>query len=216
MSGAFSRSTPTISTDPLPRMAPARRRNLQASCGSKLPIVEPGKNPARGNAAISAGNSVSVVKSATTGMIDRCGKSRRSRAASSRRKSPEISTGTYASTLAAARSRMRALRLPAAAELDERRALRKQRGDLRRMFLQQADLAARRIIFGQLGDTIEQAGAGQIVKVFRRQIFGLGGKTGGDIGGELICRLSRVRRTKGGSRAHEWDLSVRIPKGAGR
>jgi len=68
--------------------------NAAASSGSKLPMVEPGKKPARGMAAISPGNSAIAVKSATTGMMDRCGKSRRSRTASSRRKSPEISTGT--------------------------------------------------------------------------------------------------------------------------
>jgi hypothetical protein len=56
----------------------------------------------------------------------------------------------------------------AAAKLDQRAALRKQRGDLRRVLLQKTELASRRIIFGQLSDAVEQTRAGQVVKIFRR------------------------------------------------
>ena len=58
-----------------------------------------------------------------------------------------------------------------AAEFDQRAAGRKHRGDGRRVILQDADFAARRIIFRQLRDALEQRGALQIVKIFRRQTF---------------------------------------------
>ena len=51
----------------VPSMRPAWRRNAQASCGSKLPMVDPGKNPTRGMPAIAAGSSNGSVKSASTG-----------------------------------------------------------------------------------------------------------------------------------------------------
>ena len=89
-----------------------------------------------------------------------------------------------------------------AAEFDQRGGLRKQRGDFRRMLGQEAELAACRIVFRQGRDAIEQAGAGQIVEVFRPQIFRLGGEAGNDVGGELIRRFGWARRAKGGSGAH--------------
>ena len=55
------------------------------------------------------------------------------------------------------------------AEFDQGAIERKQRGDRRRMLTQQRDLAARRIIFRQLRDALEQSGAGEIVEIFRRQ-----------------------------------------------
>ena len=89
-----------------------------------------------------------------------------------------------------------------AAEFDQRTAGRKQRGDGRRMVVQKAKLAARRIIFRQMGDAVEQGGAGGIIKIFRRQPFRLGGEAGDDIGGERSRRPGRLRRAKGGLDVH--------------
>ena len=79
------------------------------------------------------------------------------------------------------------------AEFDQRAVRRKQRGDRRRIVPQQRKLAAGRIIFRQLGDALEQRGAGQIVKIFRRQLLRLRRKPGRDVGGEWIG-LSDGRR----------------------
>ena len=52
---------------PSPRMSRAVRRKAAASCGSKLPSVDPGKKPTFGIPAISAGSANGAVKSAATG-----------------------------------------------------------------------------------------------------------------------------------------------------
>ena len=52
---------------PSPRIVRALRRNPQASCGSKFPSVEPGKNPTFGIAFTAAGSANGAVKSAVTG-----------------------------------------------------------------------------------------------------------------------------------------------------
>ncbi len=51
----------------VPRMSRALRRKAQASWGSKLPSVDPGKNPTFGIAPMASGNSNGAVKSAVTG-----------------------------------------------------------------------------------------------------------------------------------------------------
>ena len=107
---------------------------------------------------------------------------------------------------------MRALRLEPLPNSIKRAAGRKQRGDRRRIVLQKAELAACRIIFRQLGDAIEQRGAGQIIEIFRRQTFRLGAEAGDDVGGEGSRRLDRLRRAKGGLDVHVMAmLSVGIP-----
>ena len=68
--------------------------NAHASCGSKLPIVEPGKNPTRGMPLIAIGNSNGLLKSAATGSMATPGYSLRSSTAWRSRKSAEMSTGT--------------------------------------------------------------------------------------------------------------------------
>ena len=70
------------------------------------------------------------------------------------------------------------------AEFDQGAVLRKQRRDRRRIAAQQLKLAARRIIFRQLRDALEQSGAGQIVKIFRRQPLRLRRQPGDYVGGE--------------------------------
>ena len=85
---------PITSSAPGPRMARALRRKALASCGSKFPSVEPGKNPTFGMSFASAGSSNGAVKSAVTGNTFSAGKSARNSAACALRKSPEISTGT--------------------------------------------------------------------------------------------------------------------------
>jgi len=58
---------------PRPSIRPAWRRNEQASCGSKFPMVDPGKKPTWAMAATAAGNENGRVKSASTGSTASCG-----------------------------------------------------------------------------------------------------------------------------------------------
>ena len=85
----------------------------------------------------------------------------------------------------------------AAAEFDQGAVLRKQRGDRRRIVLQNADLAAGRIIFRQPGDAVEQRRAGEVVEIFRRQAFRLRRKTGDNVGRERFVRCGRCRAPRG-------------------
>ena len=58
---------------PRPSMRPAWRKNEQAWCGSKLPMVDPGKNPICGCPATAGGKANGCVKSASTGSTARRG-----------------------------------------------------------------------------------------------------------------------------------------------
>ncbi len=74
------------------------------------------------------------------------------------------------------------------AELDQGAAWRKQRRHRRRMLAQQSELAARRIIFRQPRDLIEQHRPCRVVEIFRRQPFRLGREAGENIGGKRLER----------------------------
>ena len=79
---------------PRPRMRPAWRRNAAASCGSKLPMVEPGKKPTRGIIRTASGSSNGLVKSAATGSTWSFGYSRAQRRHLLVQELAEMSTGT--------------------------------------------------------------------------------------------------------------------------
>lgn len=85
---------PTMSVAPVPSVRAKLPSSAEASSGSKLPIVEPGKKPAFGASLRSSGRGKGLVKSAATGSTRRRGKSRPSSSASLRRNSSETSTGT--------------------------------------------------------------------------------------------------------------------------
>ena len=59
-----------------------------------LPIVDPGKKPSFGVAAICAGNAIGFMKSASSGRTVNPGNAAASPAEDSRKKSPEMSIGT--------------------------------------------------------------------------------------------------------------------------
>ena len=149
-------------------------QELAASCGSKLPMVEPGKKPTRGSAAIAAGRLERLREiRRPPDSTARCGKSR----AQLRRVLLQEVAGNVDRHIGLD-GRRRAeqdarLAARAAAELDQRAVRREQRGDRRRMVAQQRELAARRIIFRQIGDALEQRGAGRVVEIFRRKALRL-------------------------------------------
>ena len=64
------------------------------------------------------------------------------------------------------------------------------------MLAQKRHLAARRIIFRQPRDLIEQHRPRRVVEVFRRQPFRLGGQAGENVGGEWLERRGYGRRAE--------------------
>ena len=121
-----------------------------ASCGSKLPMVEPGKKPTRGSAAIAGG----MVEGSGEIGDHRMHRKMREIAPQLRGVLLQKVAGNIDRHIGLDRGRGAEqdarLLARARAELDQRAARRKQRGDRRRMLAQQRELAARRIIFRQL------------------------------------------------------------------
>ena len=96
--GSFRKSTPTSIRAFWPSVARARVRNRRAAGGSRLPMVEPGKNPSRRMPFTAAGRTTGSMKSAATGKIDSCVRCRiRWRIRDSA--SAAMSIGTYAENL---------------------------------------------------------------------------------------------------------------------
>ena len=143
---------------PGPRILPTLFRKAAASCGSKLPMVEPGKKPTRAGASrASFGSSNSLVKSAVTGVTLSLGKSLA--------QLDRLALDHLAADIDrhVDRKRRRGLEqnarllVGAGAELDQGRAFRDQLADLGRVRLEDAHLAAGRVVLRQIGDAVEQA-----------------------------------------------------------
>ena len=120
---------PISSVAPLPRMLRALRRKALASCGSKLPSVEPGKKPTFGIACNASGSANGAVKSA----VDRMHFQPREVEAQFARLGVEEVAGNIDRHIGRdIRGREQDARLGegAGAEFDQRRARRNQRADL--------------------------------------------------------------------------------------
>ena len=102
------------------------------------------------------------------------------------------------------------------AELDQGAVLREQRRHRRRMLAQKRHLAARRIIFRQPRDLIEQHRPRRVVEVFRRQPFRLGGQAGENVGGEWLERRGYGRRAEHALRTRGHGAAQRPLKSASR
>jgi len=94
-------------------------------------------------------------------------------------------------------------------EFDQRCGVRQKLRNLMRMRLQNPDFRARRIIFGQLRDRLEQSGAFCIVEIFRRQALRPRREAGDDITRKGCCLGARVRAGHPDGNGHHELLSLK-------
>ena len=160
-----------ISLPPSPRMARMLVSSCTASPSVRLPMVEPGKKPSRGRAAMSGAKLNGREKSPCTGSTAQTGKARldaRLRIAQRRTADVDRHVGVE---IAHVGEQQLGLGAGAGAELDEHGTGCGECRHVGGVRAQDRRLGARRIVLRQLGDALEQLAPRRVVEEAARNIF---------------------------------------------
>src|SRR5229473_2201207 len=167
MARSFLRSTPISISPSGPSSSAQWARNRTTASGSKLPIVDPGKNPTRLPGGPGGGRAQIVARD-----VDRhIGRRRLERL----QEDAHLAAGT-------------------AAQFDEPAMRAEMPGNSAGIFLEDRDLGAGQIIFRNLTDLLEQGRAAHIVEEFARQRFRFVAEPGEDrVAKALFARRKIVK-----------------------